>query len=120
MAYKFVEKKKMTQEEVAYIVYMIVGSYFNKVTCKNIFIEESLYLHYMDMKEKAQETKEQRIIQQAEKSLKGYRKVLEKMNCEVVISSRNNRYNLDFLTGFERIHAEVDIKGNCDISVIAA
>lgn len=35
MAYKYVEKRKTVREEMVYIVYMIVGSYFNKVICKN-------------------------------------------------------------------------------------
>lgn len=44
MAYKFIEKKKATQEEMAYIVYMIVGSYFNKAICKNQIMAKRLYL----------------------------------------------------------------------------
>ena len=51
MVYKFVEKHKTVQEEMAYIVYMIVGSYFNKVICNNRAMATRLYLYYAEMKE---------------------------------------------------------------------
>ena len=47
MVYKFVEKRNTLQEEMAYIVYMAVGSYFNKTICKNQAMSDRLYLYYM-------------------------------------------------------------------------
>lgn len=42
MVYKFVEKRNTLQEEMAYIVYMAVGSYFNKTICKNQAMSDRL------------------------------------------------------------------------------
>lgn len=39
------------KEDGRYIVYMIVGSYFNKVICKNRAMATRLYLYYAEMKE---------------------------------------------------------------------
>lgn len=118
MAYKFVEKRKTVQEEMAYIVYMIVGSYFNKAICKNWAMATRLYLYYAEMKEATQEANEQKVIAQAEHTFKGYEKNLEGMNCEVMLAFKEGRYVLDFVTGFEHIHAEVDRKGNCEMQLL--
>ena len=55
MVYKFVEKRNTLQEEMAYIVYMAVGSYFNKTICKNQAMSDRLYLYYMMSGSKALE-----------------------------------------------------------------
>ena len=101
-------KKENNAGRNGYIVYMIVGSYFNKVT------------YYMDMREQTQEKKEFRIIRQAEEILKNYAPAFEQMNCEVVIAHSDDKYRLDFITGFEEVHAEVDINGSCELEVAAA
>lgn len=118
MAYKFVEKRKTVQEEMAYIVYMIVDSYFNKTICKNQAMSNRFYLCYTEMKEATQEAKEQRVITQAARAFKAYEKVLEGMNCENVIAFREGRYVLDFTTGFEHVYAEVNRKGNYKIQLL--
>ena len=117
MAYRFAEKRNTIQEEMAFIVYMIIGSYFNKAVCVNQAIADRLYLYYAEMKTSTQEAKERKVILQAERCFTSYEDVLYRMNCEVVISLRENRYILDFVTGFERIHAEVDGKGNCEMKI---
>lgn len=118
MVYKFVEKRKTAQEEMTYIVYMIVGSYFNKAKCRNLKTADRLYLFYAEMKESKQAAKEKKIITQAEATLKAYKNYLSAMNCEVLISCRDDKYVLDFITGFEQIHAEVDSKGNCEMQIL--
>lgn len=118
MAYKFVEKRKTVQEEMAYVVYMIVGSYFNKVFCKNQAMADRLYLYYAEMKGSTQEAKEKKVITQAEHTFKDYENILEAMNCEVAVRFRDGRYVLDFVTGFENVHAEVNHKGNCEIQLL--
>ena len=44
-------------------------------------------------------------------------RILALMNCESKIYHQNGRYLIEFLTGFERVHAEVDWKGKCKIWV---
>ena len=58
---------------MAYIVYMIVGSYFNKAICRNPVMADRLYLYYSEMKETTQEAKEQKVIMQADYELKHMR-----------------------------------------------
>lgn len=43
--------------------------------------------------------------------------VLSQMNCEVVFTYRDDRYYLDFETGFETVSAVVDQKGHYVIDV---
>lgn len=111
MAYRFVEKEKHTQEEMAFIVYMIVSSYFHKATCRNPIMAKRLYLYYREMSEKLQESKERQVIREAEKIFKEDADLLHMMNCEVVIRKSGETYLLDFLTGFEQVHTEIDRKG---------
>lgn len=118
MAYKFVEKKNVAQEEMAYIIYMIVGSYFNKVRCRNAFAEKRLYLYYMEMKNQAQEAKEKKVIREAEKVLGDFEEVLGEMNCEVFFGTAEDELTIDFVTGFEQVHVVVDKKGNYDMQVL--
>lgn len=47
MVYKVVEKCNTLQEEMAYIVYIAGGSYFNKTICKNQAMSDRLCLYYM-------------------------------------------------------------------------
>ena len=115
MAYRFVEKEKHTQEEMAFIVYMIVSSYFHKAACRNQFMVERLHLYYSEMNVKLQESKEQQVIREAEKIFKEEANLLCMMNCEVVIRRSGEIYQMDFLTGFEQVHAEIDRKGKFTI-----
>lgn len=43
---------------MAYIVYMIVGCYFNEAICKNWAMATRIYLYYAEMKEATQEANE--------------------------------------------------------------
>ncbi len=71
------------------------------------------------MKESKQAEKEQKVIAQAEHTFRGYEKTLEGMKCEVIIAFKEGKYVLDFVTGFEHIHAEVNHKGNCKMQLLA-
>ena len=71
------------------------------------------------MKEATQEAKEQKVIAQAEHIFIGYEKILEGMNCEVMVVFKEGRYVLDFITGFEHVHAEVNRKGDCKMQLLA-
>lgn len=118
MAFMYTEKKKTVQEEMAYIAYMIIGSYFHKEICRNKMMVTRLFLYYKEMKEKKQEHKEQVMINQADICFKNYVETFSGMNCESVITYADGRYFIDFFTGFEHVHAEVDAKGKCEIEVI--
>ena len=36
-----------------------------------------------------------------------------------MLAFKEGRYVLDFVTGFEHVHAEVDRKGNCEMQLLA-
>ena len=114
---RFTEKRKTIQEAVAYVAYMIVGSYFNKEKCRNQLAVDRLYLYYKEQGAKKQELLEAGIIAQADRVLKKYEDDLAVMNCESRICVSDGRYIINFLTGFERVHAEVDQRGSTAIWV---
>lgn len=114
---RFTEKRKTIQEAVAYVAYMIVGSYFNKEKCRNQLAVDRLYLYYKEQGAKKQEMLEAGIIAQADRVLKKYEDNLAVMNCESRICVSGGRYIINFLTGFERVHAEVDQRGRTVIWV---
>ena len=69
MRYAFLEKRSNKQQETAYMVYMIIGSYFHKCTCKTKILENKLFLSYKEMGKDKQEEKESRIIKVVERVL---------------------------------------------------
>ena len=115
MAYQFVEKKKHPQEQMAFIVYMILSSYFHKAVCRDAVMAERLYLYYKDLSEKSQWYKEEKVIKAAQKVLGSYEKLFAQMNCEVRIRKRKECYRIDLITGFEQVRAEIDEEGGFEI-----
>jgi len=48
MRYSFTEKTSHRQQETAYMLYMIIGSYFHRCSCRSKALEENLFLYYKD------------------------------------------------------------------------
>ncbi len=117
MRYSFVEKTSHRQQETAYMLYMIIGSYFHRCSCKSKTVEENLFLYYKELQEKRQVEKERQIIKVSEGVLKDNIVDLAEMNAEAVISKVNDLYILSFYTGFEMIVVTVDEKGRYEISL---
>ncbi len=117
MRYSFVEKTSHRQQETAYMLYMIIGSYFHRCSCKSKAVEENLFLYYKELQEKRQVEKERQIIKVSEGVLKDNIADLAEMNAEAVISKVNDLYILSFYTGFEMIVVTVDEKGRYEISL---
>lgn len=117
MKYSFVEKTSHRQQETAYMLYMIIGSYFHRCSCKSKTVEENLFLYYKELQEKRQVEKERQIIKVSEGVLKDNIADLAEMNAEAVISKVNDLYILSFYTGFEMIVVTVDEKGRYEISL---
>lgn len=51
----------------AYILYMMVGSYFASCTCDNNILEKKLFLNYKDLSLNKQYTREENILKKMEK-----------------------------------------------------
>ena len=111
MRYSFTEKTSHRQQETAYMLYMIVGSYFHRCSCRSKALEENLFLYYKELGENRQIDKERQIIRVSEGVLKDNMTDLAEMNAEAIISKVDNLYILSFYTGFERIVVTVDDKG---------
>ena len=114
MRYSFTEKTSHRQQETAYMLYMIIGSYFHRCSCRS---KENLFLYYKELQEKKQVEKERQIIKVSEGVLKDNIVDLAEMNAEAVISKVNDLYILSFYTGFERVVVTVDEKGCYEISL---
>lgn len=117
MRYSFTKKTSHRQQETAYMLYMIIGSYFHRCRCKSKAVEENLFLYYKELQEKKQVEKERQIIKVSEGVLKDNIVDLAEMNAEAVISKVNDLYILSFYTGFERVVVTVDEKGCYEISL---
>lgn len=118
MRYSFTEKTSHRQQETAYMLYMIIGSYFHRCSCRSKALEENLFLYYKELHEKRQVEKERQIIRVSEGVLGECLASMAQMNAEVFISKTDEMYVLRFYTGFEDIVATVDDKGRYDISLV--
>lgn len=116
MRYSFTEKTSHRQQETAYMLYMIIGSYFHR--CRSKALEENLFLYYKELGESRQIDKERLIIRVSEGVLKDNMTDLAQMNAEVVISRADEMYVLRFYTGFEDIVVTVDDNGLYEISLV--
>lgn len=119
MAYNFVEKVSHEQQENAYILYMIIGSYFNKCICKSKMIEMNLMIYYKEMRFGKQERKEQLVIKAVEQIFGRRKSQLADLNCEAIIARDGSDYKLVFYTGFEEVIAAVDKNGKYQIELVA-
>lgn len=116
MRYAFLEKRSNKQQETAYMVYMIIGSYFHKCTCKTKILEKKLFLSYKEMGKDKQEEKESRIIKVVERVLGQMMEVMKDMNANASIIKDGNELVVCFYTGFENIYATIDKSGYFHIS----
>ena len=99
------------------MLYMIIGSYFHRCSCRSKALEENLFLYYKELGESRQIDKERQIIRVSEGVLKDNMTDLAEMNAEAVISRADDLYILSYYTGFERIMVTVDEKGCYEISL---
>lgn len=118
MRYSFVEKTSHRQQETAYMLYMIISSYFHKCSCKSKALEENLFLYYKEIQKDRQVDKERQIIRVSEGVLGECLASMAQMNAEVFISKTDEMYVLRFYTGFEDIVVTVDDKGRYEISLV--
>lgn len=117
MRYSFVEKTSHRQQETAYMLYMIISSYFHKCSCKSKALEENLFLYYKEIQKDRQVDKERQIIRVSEGTLKDSMSKISEMNAEATIYRTNGSYVIDFYTGFERIVVTVKENGHYEISL---
>ena len=104
------------QLAAAYITYMMVGSLFEKSTCKNKSEATHLSLHYKEMPQNKQEAQENTILELATHQLgPDYLELLSGLQCEVTFKRQKNNYVILFETGLEGVIAVIDERGTCHI-----
>ena len=111
MAYKFTQKQDCRQQQIAYALYMMGASCFQKSVCDTRRLETTLYLYYQDMPASRQEKLEERVIADIEKNLEEYLSLFEEMQCQATIKKYKDEYHIQFETGFENLRMVVDKKG---------
>lgn len=112
MAYKFITvSRSNAQKENAFILYMIVGSYFNKCICVNRSLESNLFLYYKEMPAGKQLHREKQVIDRTERELGSLAEDLKDMNCEVEILQVADELRLVFRTWFHTIVITVESNG---------
>ena len=112
MAYKFTTVSRSdVQKENAYILYMIVGSYFNKCICINKITECNLYLYYREMPVGKQLAREKQVIDRTEKAIGFMADDLKDLHCQVEILQVADEFRLVFRTWFHRIVVTVASDG---------
>ena len=101
------------QKETAYVLYMILGSFFHGCICRTGAFDNSLYMYYREMKPEAQIRLEAQVIAEAGRVLRQYEKLLAVEMAEVILlQDPDGIWQILFRTGFETVEAEVDRKGN--------
>lgn len=104
-------KTNAAHKQSAYVIYMIMGSYFKRCTCKSKMLEKQLYLHYKDLPYGKQEKLEERIISYVEDRYADYLDHLALMDAEAYIIPQREGYEVVFEFAKRTITFLVDKNG---------
>ena len=105
-----IEKSYRKQRALAYIVYMMAGSYFS--LSNSTFNPSNLYLHYAEMPREKQYQYESRVISSMEALGKEFLKNIATLRCNVRCKLCGDDILLEFGTGgFEGLRCR--IQKNC-------
>jgi len=99
------------QLATAYIVYMMIGSYFKSCKAQSILKVNSLYVHYTEMRANTQLSTERRVERDFTEQFAEYLPLFENSLSEVSIYESDDNLCLCFDTGFEKLIAMVDREG---------
>ena len=100
-----------TQLATAYIIYMMLGSYFKSCKAQSTLKVNSLYVHYTEMRVNTQLSAERRIERDFTEQFAEYLPLFEDSICEVSVYDSGDNLCLRFDTGFEKLIAVVDREG---------
>lgn len=85
------------QNAVAYIIYMMAGSYFASGTSNGRF--RNLYLNYVEMPKEKQYESERRVIDSVEKLGEEFLQKISDLRCRVVCRRSGEELLMEFYTG---------------------
>lgn len=102
------------QKAMAYVIYMMAGSYFASGVSNNRF--RNLYLHYAEMPREKQYQSEQRVIASVEKFGKDFLQKISPLRCEAVCRRSEDELLMEFRTGgFEGLSFKIEQNGNYQV-----
>lgn len=109
------EKSYSRQRAMAYIVYMMAGSYFHSAKTADRF--KNLYLHYAEMPQKKQYECESRVIHSIENLEPGFLEKISTLRCEPVCRACGDELLIEFRTGgFESLSCTIRKNGSFQLS----
>lgn len=115
MENQYKEKKSTKQQENAYIIYMMLSSFFQKAVCMTKHLEKTLFLYYKDLSAEKQVNREAEILKELEKKFAQQEKILEQSTCEVYLQNLGEEYRLLFAAKNYHIRIVVNNKGEYQI-----
>ena len=98
-------------EQTAYIVFMMVGSYFRSCESHNHFLEKKYCMLYKEMKELSQIGLEARIEKEFLESCPFAPEVFDELRATARISRGKDDASVWFRTGFEEVLVHIDEEG---------
>lgn len=116
MAFKSNDKKSTKQQENAYIIYMMLGSYFDKTVCKTKHLEKILYLYYKELSADKQVARENEVMKELDKHFEEYAELLENAECEIYFQKVGENFEVLFFSDEAKIKVVVDNKGMYNIT----
>lgn len=112
---EFSQESYSRQNAVAYIIYMMAGSYFASGTSNGRF--RNLYLHYAEMPKEKQYENERRVIASVEKLGEDFLRKISGLRCETVCRRSGEELLMEFQTGgFEGLSFQIGKNGNFRLS----
>lgn len=108
-------KRYSIQLAKAYVVYMMLGSYFKSSQCKNPCEAEHLYLHYQELPGQKQFREEEQVLRLAGGIHPEFRKRISELKCAVRFFRNKEDYCVYFFTGFEEVLATINPEGWCEL-----
>ncbi|MDO4189037.1 MAG: hypothetical protein Q4D29_08605 [Lachnospiraceae bacterium] len=96
----------------AYILYMIMGSYFNTCKCDNAILEKRLFLNYKDLSLNKQYAREEKIIAKVEKLDEDFLNKFEEIDAMTRITFEGDEAEVLFYADNKvLLKAKIDRKG---------
>ena len=105
------------QLAAAYIVYMMVGSFFKSCKLQSPIRMNSLRVHYAEMRVNSQLSVERRVEKDFEERFASYLDLFAESQCLVSIRDSGDVICLTFDTGFEQLKATIDREGQYDFEL---
>ena len=111
------ERVNSIQMQMMYIIYMIVGSYFQSCKCANQVRETNLFLYYQDMRQGDQISKESKVEREFVHGFHGYLETFAELAAEVHFEFGEKESKVFFETGLEEIVATVRADGTFSFDI---